>query len=50
MPINRAVGDFTFTLEVQISAEEGISPATLENTIKETVRQIGARVVDERLE
>ena len=50
MPLIRAVGDFTFTLEVQVSDEEGISQTTLENTIKETIRQIGARIVDERLE
>jgi len=50
MPITQAVGDFTFTLEVQVSDEEGISQATLENTVKETIRQIGARIVDERLE
>jgi hypothetical protein len=50
MPISRAVGDFTFTIEIDVSDEEGIARATLENTIKETVRQIGGRVVEERLE
>jgi len=50
MPIKAAFGDFTFTLEVQVADPEGISQTTLENTIKETIRQIGARVVEERLE
>ncbi|HDQ72742.1 MAG TPA: DUF499 domain-containing protein, partial [Chloroflexi bacterium] len=54
MPINRAVGDFEFTIEIEIeidvTSEEGLSKAVLEHTIKETVRQIGARVVDEQLE
>jgi hypothetical protein len=50
MPISRAVGDFTFTMTVDVSDEEGIARATLEQTVKETVRQIGARVVEERTE
>ena len=50
MPISRAVGDFTFTIAIDVSDEEGISRATIENTIKETVRQIGGRIVEERLE
>ena len=45
-----AVGDFTFTLEIDVSAMEGITQATLENKIKETIRQIGARVVEEGVE
>jgi hypothetical protein len=50
MPISRAVGDFDFTIEIDVSDEEGIARATVENTIKETVRQIGGRVVGEELE
>jgi hypothetical protein len=49
-PITTAFGHFTFTLTVDVSDPEGISQGTLENTIKETVRQIGARVVEERVE
>ncbi len=49
-PITTAFGHFTFTLTVDVSDPEGISQGTLENTIKETVRQIGARVVEERIE
>jgi hypothetical protein len=47
MPISAAVGDFKFTLEIDVSGAEGITQATLENKIKETIRQIGARVVEE---
>jgi hypothetical protein len=50
MPISAVVGDFTFTLEIDVSAAEGITQATLENKIKETIRQIGARVVEESKE
>ena len=50
MPISRAVGDFNFTITIDVSDEEGIAQATLEQTIKETVRQIGARVVEEEVE
>jgi hypothetical protein len=50
MPINRAVGDFEFTLEIDVSSEEGISQSALENQIKETLRQIGARVEEEVIE
>jgi hypothetical protein len=37
-------------IEIDVSSEEGISQATLENQIKENIRQIGGRVVEERLE
>jgi hypothetical protein len=47
LPLNRAVGDFKFTIEIDVSSAEGISQATLENQIKETIRQIGGRVVEE---
>jgi hypothetical protein len=49
MPISAAVGDFKFTLEIDVTGAEGITQATLENKIKETIRQIGARVVEERV-
>ncbi len=50
MPISQAVGDFKFTLAVDVSSAEGISQSTLENKIKETIRQIGATLRDETLE
>ncbi|MBN1814375.1 MAG: ATP-binding protein [Anaerolineae bacterium] len=50
LPISAAVGDFTFTLEIDVESAEGITPATLETKIKETIRQIGARVVEEETE
>ena len=50
VPLNRAVGDFNFTIEIDVSSEEGITQATLENQIKETIRQIGAKVESEDIE
>ncbi len=50
LPISGAVGDFTFSLEIDVESAEGISPATLETKIKETIRQIGVRVVEEETE
>ena len=47
LPISAAVGDFKFTLEIDVSGAEGLTQATLENKIKETIRQIGARVDEE---
>jgi len=49
LPISGAVGDFKFTLEIEVSSTTGISQATLENKIKETIRQIGANLRDETL-
>jgi len=50
IPISRAVGEFEFAIEVDVSSVEGISRAVLENQIKETIRQIGASLVEETLE
>jgi hypothetical protein len=44
------LGDFKFTIQIVVSSEEGITLATLENQIKETIWQIGGRLVEERLE
>ncbi len=44
---NLADGGLTFTLELDITSEDGIPQKTLEQTLKETLRQIGARVVEE---
>jgi hypothetical protein len=50
MPLNRAMGDFTFTIEIDVSGEGGLSASTLEQKIKETVRQIGAQLRDVEVE
>jgi hypothetical protein len=50
MPISRSVGDFEFTVEIDVSSAEGISKSTLENQIKETIRQIGGLVDEEEKE
>ena len=50
MPISRALGNFKFTLGIDVSGAEGISQATLENQVKETIRQIGATLRDKVIE
>jgi hypothetical protein len=47
MPFSRAFGDFFFTIEIDVSSVDGISQTTLENQIKETIRQIGGRILEE---
>jgi hypothetical protein len=44
---NRVDGGLRFTLELDVTSAEGIPERTLEQTIKETVRQIGARIEEE---
>ncbi|MEA3341928.1 MAG: hypothetical protein U9R15_18350, partial [Chloroflexota bacterium] len=50
MPLSAAAGEITFTMEIDVSSEEGVSEATLEHKVKETIRQIGARIVEETVE
>jgi hypothetical protein len=47
---NRVDGGLRFTLELDVTSAEGISERTLEQTIKETVRQIGADLIIEEKE
>ncbi len=48
MPLSAVVGEFKFTLEIDVSSAEGISHSTLENKVKETIRQIGATLREGR--
>jgi hypothetical protein len=50
MPLSQAAGEATFTMEIEVTSEEGISDSTLEQKVKETIRQIGARIVEEEIE
>jgi hypothetical protein len=47
MPFSRAVGDLKFIIEIEVKTEYGISQSTMENQIKETIRQIGAKIDEE---
>ena len=48
LPLSKRVdGGLRFTLELDVTSAEGIPERTLEQTIKETVRQIGARIEEE---
>jgi len=49
LPLSSLVKDMKFTLEIDVTSEEGVPQATLENKIKETIRQIGANLDEERL-
>jgi hypothetical protein len=49
MPLSQAASEVTFTMEIEVTSEEGISDSTLEQKVKETIRQIGARVVEEEI-
>lgn len=47
IPISREIGAFTFSMEITINHEDGISESTLQNKIKETIQQIGAVLIQE---
>ncbi len=50
MPLSQAAGEVTFTMEIDVTSEEGISESTLEHKVRETIRQIGAKIVEEKVE
>lgn len=50
MPLSSLVTELKFTLEIDVTSGDGVPKATLENKIKETIRQIGAYVDEEWLE
>jgi len=49
MPISQEIGDFKLKIELDISDEDGISKSTIENKVKETIAQIGGKIVKEEL-
>jgi hypothetical protein len=49
LPFSRSVGDFKFTINIDVTSTEGISKDTLESQIKETIHQIGGIVEEEEL-
>ena len=50
LPLSSLVKDMKFTLEIDVTSDEGVPKATLENKIKETIRQIGARLREEQVD
>jgi hypothetical protein len=50
MPISQEIGGFKLKIELDILDEEGISKSTIEDKVKETVRQIGGKIEEEELE
>jgi hypothetical protein len=49
MPISQEIGDFKLKIELDISHDEGILKSTIENKIRETIAQIGGKIVKEEL-
>lgn len=49
MPISKEIGEFKLEIKIEVTDEEGISKSTIENKVKETVNQIGGKIVDEDL-
>jgi hypothetical protein len=51
MPLSAAVDQpLSFTMEIDVTSQDGITKETLENKVKETLRQIGARIEEEETE
>ena len=51
VPLSKLADDgLTFTLELDVTSSEGIPESVLETRVKETIRQIGARIVEEEAE
>lgn len=46
-PISQDIGEFNLEIYIDIDDEEGIKETTLENTVKETIKQIGAKIEEE---
>lgn len=49
MPISREIGSFDLTLEIDLKNEEGILASTIQTKVKETISQIGAKIIKEEL-
>lgn len=51
MPLSTAADQpLSFTLTIEVHSKKGITLTTLENKVKETIRQIGVRVGVEETE
>ena len=50
LPISQEIGSFDLILEIDLQHPEGILASTLQNKIKETISQIGAKLTKEKLE
>jgi len=50
MPLNREGARISLLMKIEASSEKGISKDTLDLKVRETLRQIGAKIIDERYE
>lgn len=44
IPLSKEAGEFTFTIEIDVTSTSGISKRIIENHVKETLRQLGAEI------
>ncbi|MBA4158336.1 MAG: ATP-binding protein [Gemmatimonadetes bacterium] len=44
IPLSREVGEFTFTIEIDVKSAEGIPKKVVEQQVHETLRQLGASI------
>ena len=43
-PLTREAGEFTFSIEIDVTSADGISKKAVEQQVMETLQQIGAKV------
>jgi len=50
LPISQEIGEFKLKIVIDISDEKGISKSIIEDKVRETIAQIGGKIVKEKLE
>jgi hypothetical protein len=50
MPLNREGAKISLRMKIEASSEKGISKDTLDLKVRETLRQIGAKIIEEKTE
>ena len=49
MPLNREGANISLRMKIEAESEKGIDKDTLDSKVKETLRQIGARIIEEKI-
>jgi hypothetical protein len=50
MPLNREGAKISLKMKIEATSEKGISKDTLDSKVRETLRQIGAKIIEEKTE
>jgi hypothetical protein len=50
MPLNREGAKISLKMKIEATSEKGISKDTLDLKVRETLRQIGAKITEEKAE